>query len=73
MIFVPMVRNIDAPADPNIVVLPDVIDKTLKGMNTPGPADQTAMQANRHHSRDPSALGIEHIETVAQIGEKLIA
>ena len=73
MIFVPMVRNIDAPADPDLVVLPDMIDETLEGMNTPGPANQPTMQADRHHPRDSSALGIEHIKTVAKIGEKLIA
>ena len=71
--FAPMTRNIDAPADPNLVVLPDMIDETLEGMNTPGPANQPTMQADRHHPRDSSALGIERIETVPQIGEKLIA
>ena len=71
--FAPMVRNVDTSADPDLVMPLDMIDELLEGMNTPGPANQPTMQADRHHPRDSSALGIEHIKTVAKIGEKLIA
>ena len=71
--FAPMACDIDAPADPDLVVLLDMIDKSLEGTNSPGSADQPAMQANRHHSWDSGALIIERIETVTQISEKLIA
>jgi hypothetical protein len=43
MMFAPMARNIDAPADPDLVVLLDMIDESFEGMNTPGPTDQPAM------------------------------
>ena len=71
--FAPMARNIDAPADPDLVVLLDMIDESFEGMNTPGPTDQPAMQTDRHHPRNSGALNVERIETVAQIGEKLLA
>ena len=61
--FVPMVRNIDAPADPDLAVLLGIIDKSFEGLNTPRPADQPAMQANRHHPWDFSALNVKRIET----------
>ena len=69
----PMARNIDAAAEPDLVVLPGMIDKPLEGTNVPWPPDQAAMQAHRHHPRDSSALRVERIEAVTQIGEELIA
>ena len=68
-----MVRNIYSPADPDLVVFLNMIDESLEGVNTPRPTDQPAMQTDRHHPRNFSALEVERIEAVAQIAEKLIA
>ena len=38
-----------------------------------GLAEQAAVHADRHHLRPVVALGVEHVEGVAQVGEEVIA
>jgi len=49
--------------------------RTADDLHRPaGTADQTAVQANAHHSRPARlALGVERVERVPEIGEKLVA
>ena len=43
---VPVLGDIEAPADPNIAMLRDIIKKTRKTCCTTGMTDQAQMQAN---------------------------
>ena len=49
MVFVPMLRDIHAAADPDLVVLFYVVEETLQRSEPTRPSGQPAVQANRHH------------------------
>ncbi len=51
----------------------DVVEEAGERRGAAGPADQPAMQPDRHHFRRSFALGVQHVETVLQIGEEVIA
>src|SRR6266702_3368991 len=74
VMLVPMVCYIDALGYPDLVVLQHVVDEAPQRRRTTRPADQTAMQADRHHFRATLlALFIERVEGILEIGEELIA
>ena len=68
-----MARDINAPAEPHIVVGPGVIDKAFQGGEPAGPSGDPAMQTDRHHPGRLRAFLMERIETVLQIIEELVA
>ena len=68
-----MARDVDAPANPDALVLLDRIEEAHERSETPGPTDETAMKADRHHLRRVRAFGMKDIETVAEICKELIA
>src|SRR5210317_1201253 len=69
----PVARDIDAAAYPHGVVLLHVIEKVLQRAEAARPADQPAMQPDRHHFWRVLALGVEHVEAVAQVVKELLA
>src|SRR5438309_4054369 len=70
---VPVLCDCKPRRHPDPRVAADVIEKPHQRCRAAGPPDQPAMEADRHHFRRGFALGIEHIKTVLQIGEELIA
>src|SRR6185312_881273 len=73
MMLAPVPRDIDATTHPYIVVPLDVVEEARQrggARRTPGDA---AMQADRQHLRALRAFGIQHVESVFQITEKLLA
>src|SRR5665213_1106590 len=73
MDLAPMLRDIEAPADPDAIMLLHIIEKAGQRHGTTGPSHQTAMQTDRHHARMIVALGIKAIETVFEIGKEIFA
>src|ERR1700722_5234486 len=72
-IGVPVLRDLQPRRHPDAVVSPDVVEKAHQGRGAAGTSDDPAMQADRHHLRRGRAFGIEHVETILEIGEELIA
>ena len=59
--------------DPDPVVRLDVVEEARQRGDAPRPADEAAVQADRQHLRRRSAaLGVQHVEGVAQVGEELV-
>ena len=54
----PVLGNIDSPANPDIVIAADMVEKARQASDTTGSADEAAMQTHRHHLRFLGALGI---------------
>src|SRR5882762_7042821 len=73
----PMAGDIDAPANPNLLVLQNILEEALQRGNTAGPPGQPAVQAHRQHLGliEPVriAFAVQRIESRAQIVEKLSA
>ena len=65
MFLHPVTGDVGAGRDPDPVMLLDVVQETLQAGETPRPADQAAMQADRHHLRRGLAFGVEHVEGIA--------
>ena len=73
MVFVPVLRDLHAAANPDLIVLLYVVEKPLQRGESAWPSSQPAVQANRHHSWGFFALLIEHVKRVFQVTEKLLA
>src|SRR5688572_25466573 len=69
MVLEPMAGDVDASRDPHLLVL-HVLDEALERRQAAGPADQAAMQADRHHAM---LLRVQHVEGVLQVIEEIIA
>src|SRR5260221_1898966 len=69
----PVPRDIDAAADPHFVVTLHVVEEAGEAGEATGSPDEAAMQPDRHHLRPLLPFRVEHVETVAQIGEELLA
>jgi len=69
----PVSCDVETSRDPDAIVLADIVEKTRQRGSAAGTADETAMQADRHHLRPIVALGVERVETVLEIGEELFA
>lgn len=71
----PVLRDIDPPRDPDLVMPLDVIEETRQRSCPPGTPDEPAVQAYRQHLWlvQPMwvALGIQHVECVFQVVEEL--
>src|SRR6266702_6086171 len=72
-IGVPVIGDLKPRRHPDPLMLHDVIEKAHQRRGAAGTADQPAMKADRHHLRRGLALGIEHVKTVLQVGEELVA
>ena len=69
----PVLGDLQPCRHPDAVVLADVVEEAHQGRSAAGPADQAAMQADRHHLRRRRAFLIEHVKTVLEIGEEFLA
>src|SRR5688500_13076139 len=69
MVLEPVARDVDASRDPHLLVL-HVLDEALERRQAAGPADQAAVQADRHHAM---LLRVQHVEGVLQVIEEIIA
>ena len=69
-----MPRDVDPPRRPDPLVRREVVEEAGERGGAAGASGESAMQPDRHHLR-PSrlAVGVEHVETVAEIGEELVA
>src|SRR5688572_22639324 len=72
--LVPVAGNVEATGNPHVLMLLDMRNEPLKGGGAARPAGKAAVQSHRHHLRGAVLpLLIEYIESIAQIGEKLVA
>src|SRR3954463_5460435 len=71
MMLQPMARDVDAPGDPDFLAA-HVLEKALERGEAPRPADDSAVEADRHHSRHAVAFVVEDIEGVLEVGEELV-
>ena len=68
----PMLGDIDAPADPDLGMLQRVVDEPRECRDASRPADEAAVQADGHHLRCRFALGVERIELALYRGDELL-
>src|SRR5262245_12155286 len=61
----PVPRDIDAPADPDALVLQHVIEKARQPRGASRSAGESHVQADGHHLGSRRALGVEHVECIA--------
>ena len=47
MVFDPVPRDVDPPANPYVFVLQNVVEEALQGGDTSGAPDQSGMQSHR--------------------------
>jgi len=74
MMCVPMPGDRRSIAEPNGVMPQDVIERTRQRCDASRPADNPAMQADRHHARMAfRTLAVQPIERIATIDEKILA
>src|SRR6266700_1591657 len=68
----PVPRDLLAPADPDVHVALDMIEKALQSLGSRGMADLPEMQADRHHLGRGLALAIEQIESVSAERKEIV-
>ena len=51
MVRNPVARDVNAAANPNLVVLEHVIKKFRQALRAAGTTDEAVVQGNRHHAR----------------------
>src|SRR6266700_288079 len=73
MLVVPVLRDLQPRRHPDTLVLADIIQETDQARGAAGPAGETAVQSHRHHLRRRLPFGIEHVECILEISEKLLA
>src|SRR3954468_13559900 len=73
MLVVPMLGDLQPRRHPDALVLADIVEEADQPRRAAGAAGETTMQADRHHLRRALAFGIEHVESILQIGEELLA
>jgi len=71
--LMPMPGDIDTSTHPHLVMSRHMIEEKLQPAQPGRPAHDAAMQTNVEQLRAISALGVQHIECIFQIGEKLLA
>src|ERR1700730_11468986 len=72
-IFVPVLSDLQPRRHPDALMLHDIVEKPHQRGRAPGTSGDAAVQAHRHHLGRGLAFGVQHVETVLQIREKLIA
>ena len=66
----PVGGDVAAGGDPGAALGLDVVDEVGEALDAAGASDEAAVQADRHHLRAARlALGVEHVEGVAQVDE----
>src|SRR3981081_3220539 len=70
---VPVLRDLQAGRHPHALMIHDVVEKSHQRSRAARAADDSAMQANRHHLGRRLAFSIQYVETVFEVGEELRA
>ena len=73
MVLVPVLCNIHAAADPDLIILFYVVEKTLQSCEPTRPPGQPTVQPDRHHSWGLFTFPIQYPKRVFQVTEKLLA
>ena len=73
MMLGPMAGDIDTAGNPDPIMGFDVIKKSLQRAEAAGTADQPTVQTDRQHLRQIFTLSVEHVESVFQILEEVVA
>ena len=73
VMFAPVTGDIDSPCQPDTVMLLHMVQKPYQPRKAGRPADQAAMQSHRHHLWLIRSFFVQHIKTVFEIVEKLVA
>jgi hypothetical protein len=68
-----MAGDINPPADPDILVLLNVIQKSSQRGSAARATYQPAVQTNAHHLGAFIGLAVQYVERVPQIGKELVA
>ncbi len=68
-----MPGDVDPAANPNPVLAGNIIEKSHKRRRPPRPARKTAVQTDAHHPGLLDTLCVKYVESIFEIGEKLIA
>src|SRR6187402_358967 len=69
MLLQPVLRDVDTAGDPDLLAS-HVLEEALERGESAGPADQPAVQADRHHA---AFLGIQDVEAVLEVVEEVVA
>src|SRR5260370_30780320 len=69
----PVAGDVDAAAEPDLIVPRDMVEEALQSGKSSRAAGQAAMETDRHHLGPLGAFRIENVESVAQIGKELLA
>src|SRR5258705_833463 len=72
-VSVPMVRDLQPRRHPGSLMIHDVVEKPHQRGRAARTADNATMQAHRHHLGRRLAFGVQHVKTVLEVGEELIA
>ena len=68
----PVLRNVEAPGDPDALVLLHIVQETPEAGHSCRMADQALMQADRHHLGLCRAFLVEDVESVLYQAEPLV-
>jgi hypothetical protein len=69
-----VLRNVDAAAEPNVIMAAHVIEQFDQATDPTWSADKEIMQTNRQQFRRTGvAFRMKHVESIAHIVEELIA
>ena len=69
----PVTRDVEPGCNPDAIVAERIVKEPRERERASGPADQAAVQADRHHLWRDVAFGIERVERILEIGVELIA
>lgn len=67
-----MPGNVEAAADPNAIVILDVIQKALQRRDAPWPTEKSAVHPDAHHARRLGTFGVQHIKRIFEILKKRV-
>src|SRR5438128_3029748 len=70
MMFQPVAGDVDAACDPDFAFPARIAQKAFQRREAPRPADEAAVQPDRHHA---PALGMKNVQRVLQVIEELLA
>src|SRR3984957_5125185 len=69
----PVTRDVEPGWNPDAVVGERIVEESRERERASGPANEPAVQADRHHLGRDIAFGVERIERILEIGVELIA
>src|SRR4051794_23006680 len=71
----PVSRDVDTPANPHVLVLENIVQKSFQRGNTPGPSNDSCMQTDGQHLRriEPGGISfaIQRVKRVTRVVKEL--